>query len=257
MDNLFADIERHFRLPEVVEVPLLQPLEWVGAGWRDLRRMPGLSLSYGLAVAALMALVLSLGGERPYLFTASVSGFLLVGPVLAVGLYEISRRHGAGQPVTLHNALTGWRHNSSSIGLFAVMLALVAIGWERLSAIMFAMLYGGIVPDFSRFMQEVFISGDYPRLLAVYVMAGAALAAFVFAVSAVALPMMVDRDTDMPTAMMASLKACATNPAPMALWAALIVFFTMIGMLTFMAGMIVVMPLLGHATWHAYKGLIK
>lgn len=257
MDKLFNDLERHFHLPEVAEVPLLKPLDWISAGWQDIRRAPGVSLGYGLAIAALMALLLSFGMERPYLFTASASGFLLLGPVLAVGLYEISRRHEAGQPATLRDALTGWRHNSSSVGLFAVMLALVAIGWERLSAVMFAMLYGGSVPDFPRFMQEVFVSGDYPRLLVVYVLAGAVLATLVFALSAVSLPMMVDRDTDAATAMMASLKACAANPAPMALWAALIVFFALLGMLTFLAGMIVVMPLLGHASWHAYKGLVR
>lgn len=257
MDNMFNNLERHFSLPDVAEVPLLKPLDWIGAGWEDLRSCPAVSLGYGIVIAGLLAIVLSLGVDRPYFFTSVISGFFLVGPVLAVGLYEISRRHRAGEEPTLHDALTGWQRNSSSIGLFALMLALVAVAWERVSAIMFAMLYGGHVPDFGRFMTEVFLSGDYPRLVAIYFMAGAALAVLVFALGAVALPMMLDRGTDTATAMMASLKAVAANPGPMALWAAMIVFFVGIGFLTFLIGMVFIMPMLGHATWHAYKALIK
>lgn len=257
MDNLFNNLERHFTLPEVAEVSLLRPADWLREGWEDLRNCPGVSLSYGLVIAGILAVILSLAVDRPYLFTASVTGFLLLGPVLAVGLYEISRRQRAGETPTLQDALTGWRRNGSSIGLFGIMLAVVALGWERLSAIMFALLYGGQVPDLERFMNEVFLSGDYPRLVATYVLAGGLLAALVFAFGAVSLPMMLDRDTDMATAMMASFKAVAANPAPMALWAALIVLLTAVGFATLLIGMVFIMPMLGHATWHAYKALIR
>ena len=257
MPNILNDLERHFTLPAVAEVPLLRPLDWIASGWEDMRSCIGPSLGYGLAISALWAIVLLLSADRPYLFTVAVSGFLLVGPILAVGLYEISRRHGAGETPTLHDAFVGWRHNASSIGLFGVLLAVVALGWERLSAIMFAMFYGGQVPDFGRFMTEVFLSGDYPRLVAIYFMAGAVLAVLVFALSVVSLPMMMDRNTDMATAMMTSVKAVAVNAAPMALWAALIVLFTAVGFATFLIGMVFIMPMLGHASWHAYKDLVK
>lgn len=257
MDKMFGNLERHFALPEVAEVSLLSPADWLSAGWEDLRSCPAVSLGYGLVIAGILAIILSVGIDRPYLFTASVTGFVLLGPVLAVGLYEISRRHRAGEVPTLHDAMTGWRRNSSSIGLFSVLLAVVALGWERLSAVMFAMLYGGHVPDLGRFMSEVFLSGDYPRLVALYFIAGALLAVAVFAIAAISLPMMLDRNTDMATAMMASVKAVAANSAPMALWAAMIVFLTAVGFVTFLIGMVFIMPLLGHATWHAYKALIK
>lgn len=257
MDNMFTRWEHHFALPTVAEVPFLRCFDWISGGWEDLRRSPMVSLAYGLIISLALALVLSFGMRQPYLFTASISGFLLIAPLFAVGLYEISRRHDKGEPVTFMDSLTGWRRNSSSIGLFAVFLAIVAIAWERLSAIMFAMFFGGDVPDLGHFAQEVLFSGHYDRFAAVYMIAGAALAALVFAVSAVSLPMMMDRDTDVATAMMASVKAVATNPAPMVLWAVSIVVLAAIGFATFLIGMIFIMPLLGHATWHAYKELIK
>ena len=257
MYNMLDNLERHFSLPAVAEVPLLGPFNWIASGWEDMRSCMAVSLSYGLAITGLLAIILSLGVDRPYLFTATVSGFLLVGPMLAVGLYEISRRHGAGEMPTLGDAFAGWRRNSSSIGMFGILLVVIAIGWEILSAIMFAMLYGGNVPDLSHFMAEVFLSGDFPRLVTVYVLAGAVLATLVFTIGAVSLPMMMDRNTDMATAMMGSVKAVAMNPAPMALWAALIVFFVAIGFATFLIGMVFIIPMLGHATWHAYKQLIK
>lgn len=257
MDNMFHNLERHFALPEVAEVPLLRPLDWVGAGWKDLRSCPAVSLGYGFAIAAIWAVILSSTVNQPYLFMVAISGFLLIGPILAVGLYEVSRRRGAGETPTMGDALSCWRRNSASIGLFGVVLAVVALGWERLSAIMFAMLYGGTVPDLGSFMTDVFLSGHYPRLVAVYMMSGAVLAALVFIFGAVSLPMMLDRNTDPATAMMTSLKAVAMNPAPMALWAATIVFFAAIGFATFLIGMVFIMPMLGHATWHAYKELVK
>jgi uncharacterized membrane protein len=257
MDNMLSPLEHHFNLPEVAEVPLLRPLDWIAAGWNDMRNAPVVSLTYGLVITGALALILSYAANRPYLFTAAVSGFMLIGPFLAVGLYEVARRVEAGAPPSLKDVTAGWRRNSSSVGLFGIMLAVVVIGWERLSAILFAMLYGGHVPDLSHFMSEVFLSGDYPRLVSMYVIAGGLLASLVFAVSAVSLPMMLDRNTDMVTAMMASIKAVAANAAPMALWAALIVFFCAIGFGTFLLGMVFIMPTLGYATWHAYKTLIR
>jgi uncharacterized membrane protein len=140
--------------------------------------------------------------------------------------------------------------------MFGVVLAIVAIGWERLSAILFALLYGGSAPDLGRFVADVFLAGDYPRLLTGYIVIGGILAALVFALAAVSLPMMVDRGTDVATAMMASVKAVVTNPVPLALWAATIVVLVAIGFATALIGMVFVMPLLGHASWHAYKELV-
>jgi uncharacterized membrane protein len=257
MDKFFDRGDQHFNLPEVATVPLTRCFAWLGAGWHDMRANPLASLSHGLAIAILFALVLGYASEYPYLLAASVSGFLLIAPLLALGLYEISRRRAEGVSITFRESLAGWRRNASSIGLFGVVLALVAIAWERLSAILFALLSGDNVPDLGHFVREVVLSGHYDRLLLTYWLSGAGLAALVFAISAVSLPMMMDRDTDTVTAMMTSVKAVGANPIALGLWAMTIVVLTLVGFATFLIGTIAIMPLLGHATWHAYKELIR
>lgn len=257
MNIHFDGLDRHFALPEVShDVPLLRAFEWLGRGWDDLRSNPLASLGHGLIIALILAAVLTAGGDKPYFLTAAVSGFLLIAPLLAIGLYEISRRRDAGETANFAESFSGWRRNSASVGLFGIALAIVAIGWERISAILFALLYGGSAPDLERFITDVFLSGDYPNFLTGYVVLGAILAALVFSVAAVSLPMMMDRGTDVVTAMMTSFKAVAMNPAPMALWAATIVVLVVAGFATLLVGMVFVLPLLGHATWHAYKELV-
>lgn len=131
------------------------------------------------------------------------------------------------------------------------------IGWERLSAILFALLYPGNVSDLSNFFGEVFGSGEFTRFVATYLVVGGVLAAVVFALSALAVPMLMDRDTDTITAAMTSVRAVAVNPGAMAVWALLIVGLMAVGFATLMIGMIVLLPLLGHATWHAYRDLVR
>ncbi len=256
LDSQFDHLTRHFALSPPAHVPASRPFQWLGKGWQDLRSAPLASLGYGLVVTALWALALVPGLDRPYLFTAALSGFLLVAPLLAVGLYELSRRRAAGEPVRLRDAFLGWRRNTGSLMEFGLVLAIVLIAWERLSAILFALLYGGTVPDLQEFLREVFLSGRYPLLVSVYVLTGGLLAALVFALSVVSVPLLMERNMDIATAMMNSLRAVAANPPAMLLWAALIVALTGIGVATGLVGMIVIMPLLGHASWHAYKDLM-
>ncbi|MEW5887679.1 MAG: DUF2189 domain-containing protein [Pseudomonadota bacterium] len=256
MDGLFDNLTRHFALSPAAHVPVLRPFQWLGKGWEDLRSAPLASLGYGLAITAVWALVLMLGLDRPYLFTAAISGFLLVAPLLAVGLYELSRRRAAGESVRLRDAFRGWRRNTGALMEYGLLLAIVFIAWERLSAILFALLYGGAVPDLQAFVHEVFLSGRYPLLVTAYVLAGGLLAALMFALSVASVPLLMERNMDIATAMMNSLRAVVANPLAMLLWAALIVALTAVGFATALAGMVVVMPLLGHASWHAYKELM-
>jgi uncharacterized membrane protein len=143
--------------------------------------------------------------------------------------------------------------------MFGVALAVVAIGWERLTAIIFA-LFGGTdlnLGNPATFMLDVLFSGEHLRLVAAWALAGYVTATIVFALSAFAVPMLVDRQVDFATAMMTSLKAVLTNLGTMAVWAALIVVLTLFGMAAYMLGLIVVMPVLGHATWHAYREVVR
>lgn len=259
MDNSSLNLERHFELPESAHVSPIRPFAWLGKGWDDLGANPWPSLVYGIAFALGGWLIFGLSLNRPYLFTAAASGFFLVAPLLAGGLYELSRRRAAGERAFLADSFSCWQRNSGGLSMFGVALAVVAIGWERLTAIIFA-LFGGteLNPgNPATYMVDVLFSGEHLRLVAAWALAGYVVATIVFALSAFAVPMLVDREVDFVTAMMASLKAVLANLGAMVVWAALIVALTLFGMATYMLGMIVVMPVLGHATWHAYREVVR
>jgi uncharacterized membrane protein len=180
---------------------------------------------------------------------------MLLAPILAAGLYEVSRRQGEGMTTGLGQTLGGWTRNADSIEMFGLLLMLIVIGWERLSAILFALFYAGDLPNVQTFVRSVFLSGDYTGFVLTYVAIGALLAAAVFAMSAISVPMLVDRKVDILTAIATSLEAVRRNAAAMTLWAVLLVALTAIGFATLLLGMIVVMPWAAHASWHAYRDL--
>ena len=233
-----------------------RPLRWLAAGWRDLLRAPVPSLSFGITFAVVGYLLIGVAASHPHLVTSAVSGFFLIAPFLALGLYQISRRLEAGQAATLPDAMTAWRGNPS-IGLFAVLLAFVLISWERISAILFALSYSGGIPTLDNLFYTLFLSGEHVGFALSYVIAGGLLAVLVFAFSVVSVPAMLDQRCDTVTAIVTSLRATRGNEPAMALWAVLIVALVLAGFATAFLGLVVVMPLLGHATWHAYRDLVE
>lgn len=257
MNKSYPTLDHHFHLPHIREVGATRPFQWLRMGWSDMRDNLAASLSYGVFFAVIGYLILSYAADMPYLFTAAISGFFLVGPIAAAGLYEISRRHDMGEKATFRESLMGLTRHSDSLMYFGLFLAISLIGWERISAILFALFYQGNVPDLSNFFRDVFLSGDYTHFVVAYVVIGGALATAVYALSAISIPMLMDRDADAITAAMTSAKAVGVNLPAMALWAGLIVALVAIGFATMMIGMVVLLPLLGHATWHAYKDLIE
>lgn len=257
MDESWSSADRDLHFPRVRRVDALRPLNWLGSGWGDLRDNAGASLPYGLVFAGLGYLILSYAADLPYLFTAALSGFFLIGPLAAAGFYEVSRRHQQGEAVSFRASLCGLRRHADHLLYYGVFLALVLAGWERLSSILFALFYGGSESLPGEFVREVFLSGDYTLFVLSYLVVGGALAAVVFALSVVSVPMMMDRDIDMGTAMTASVRAASSNPAAMGVWAALIVALVAVGFATMMIGLVILLPLLGHATWHAYQDLVE
>jgi len=257
MDKPFNSLDRHFHLPPIATVESSRPLRWLKAGWQDMARTPVASLSYGAIFAILGYLVLTFAAGVPYLTTAAVSGFLLVGPMAAAGLYEISRRQEAGEHPSFADSLRGLRGHGDAMFQFGIALAIMLILWERLSAALFALFYQGGIPDVENFYSHVLFSGDYVHFIVAYLVIGGALAALVFSLTAISIPLMMDRDTDMITAMMTSLRAIGTNLGAMALWAAIIVALMALAFGTLMIGMVLMLPLLGHATWHAYRDLVR
>jgi uncharacterized membrane protein len=254
---LESQIGLHFDLPPIRRVPATQPLTWLVQGCHDLKGNLLESLLYGAIVAAVGLAIWNYAAGRPQPFTASITGFFLLAPLLAAGLYEISRRHETGRDTGFGESLQGWKRSGGALAEYGLELVIVAIFWERLSAILFALLYQGAVPNLEAFYRDVFLSGAYWQLAVVYVAVGGVLAIAVFVLSAISIPMLLDRNVDVYTAMATSLVAVGRNIPAMAVRAILIVLLTAIGFATYMIAMIPIFPVLGHATWHAYRDLTK
>ena len=252
-----SPLDRHFSLPKLRRVDRNRPLAWLKAGWRDLLANPFASLAYGLLFAIAGDVILIFVWRNAHLFSAAISGFFLISPLLCAGLYEISRRQEAGQTSTHIDSLAGWSRNGESIAMFGLFLAFIGFVWERLSAVLFTLLAPDLAPDLSAFVSSILGSREYRVLVIVWFIAGGCLAFFVFAISAISIPMLLDRDTDFVTAMMTSVRAVLLNLQTMVLWGVVIVLLTLIGFATLLFGLIVLIPLIGHATWHAYRDLVE
>lgn len=246
-------------MPNIRRITIDRPWSWLAAGWDDLRRAPGVGLGYGalFALAGLLLLVAIWTLAQFALILPLTGGFLLIAPILAVGLYETSRRLAGGEPVSMRLALTAWQRNLGQVALMGVVLLLLFIAWMRLAALIFMLFFSHQPPNPENFLIEVFLSVDSIPFLLVGTLVGAVLATLAFAISAVSVPMLLDRDVNVMLAIATSFEAVRRNPGPMAVWASLIVIFTAAGLLTFYLGLIFTLPLLGHATWHAYKDLVE
>lgn len=241
--------------PVVRVVGGLAPFEWLARGAADLAAHPGASLFYG-ACFAFMGLVLSsVFSHAYYLTSALICGFLLLGPFLSLGLYDLSRQREKGDTPMLAHSLTAGQHNAGAIGVFAVVLIIIFLVWARASLVVFALFYTSEMPSASRFIEQVVTLQNVEFLMA-YAVVGSIFAALVFGASVVAIPLMLDRRQDAVTSMLASLIALGQNPLPMLVWALLIALLTVAGFATLFLGLIVVVPLIGHATWHAYRALV-
>lgn len=246
--------------PGIRRVALDQPWVWLTKGWSDLRRAPAVSLAYG-AVFALAGWLVTAGMWSLgwiYAVLPLASGFLLVGPILAVGLYEVSRRLAAGEPVGFDAVLAAFKANGSQIALMGVALLLFLFAWIRLAVLIFMLFFGIEPPNLDRLVDEAFFSADSLPFLIFGNTVGAVLAGLVFAISAVSIPLLLDRpQANVVDAITTSVAAVFANVKVMLFWAALIVLFIGAGLATLYVGLIVTLPLIGHATWHAYKDLIE
>jgi uncharacterized membrane protein len=242
-------------LPEVRRVTAGAPLRWLAHGWDDYRASWKASSFYG-AVFAIMGWLVAIVFRHAYEYVWGLTtGFLLVGPFLAIGLYELSRGRERGEPPRLAPTLDAWRPNVGSIGIFALVLGVLLLVWSRASLVVIAVSFPDEMPSLEKFLANVTSLANVEFLLA-YFAVGGFFAALVFAISVVSVPMMLDRNTDGVVAALTSLRACRENLGAMLVWGTLIALVVGAGFVLWFAGLVVAVPVIGHATWHAYKALV-
>ena len=230
---------------------------WLVLGWRDYRHSGWIGPAYG-AVFAIAGLFITFGLAWlgwPYLITPMIGGFLLVGPLLALGFYAVSRALAEEYPLNLGRVLLAWRANTFHIMTAGLVLMLVVMIWARLSIVLFALFLPYQSMSVASFLaQSATLAGISFTLFMLAL--GAGFAVMVFVTSVVALPMMLDIKTDIFSAALVSTLVVARNPRVMALWAATIVAVIGLGLLPAFLGLTVALPVIGHASWHAYRDLV-
>ena len=222
-----------------------------------MRRHWGASLGYGALIVAMGWTLLVYCGTHPYFIAAAISGFLLVGPVMSAGLCEMSRRHSLGQAASFDDSLEGFGRNAPALFEFGVILAICAAVWFGVSALLLGTVFHIAAPDMSETLYRGFIDATNRSQVLAYVVIGGALATGVFAVSVVAIPLIIDRHTSAGQAMRASVNAVFHNIPAMVVWSGTILALTVIGYAPLLLGLLIIAPLLGHATWQAYKDMIR
>jgi len=244
----------------------MQPLTWLVKGFRDLVHAGWLSVLHGLAMALVGVLIIGIARERFWLLAGALSGFMVVAPVLATSLYAMSRALERNEEVNVNlilktwlnwqnNHFNKWGNDYWCMLQFGLFLAIAATGWVITSAALITLLAGAPVNTPLDFVHHVVLARE-GWLFEIWLAVGGIMAAPMFASSVITMPLLLDRRITLMQAILTSWQTVISNPVPMALWGAIIMVFTMLGLGSLLLGLIVVIPMLGHASWHAYRDLV-
>lgn len=232
---------------------------WLRRGWQDMQRAREVSLTFGAAIA-LASLVLLYGMWQQDWFAYTfplASGYMFVAPFLGMAFYEISRRLELGMPVSFWDIAFAWRQRPAQLFMLGLIMMLFQIVWMRLALLIYALFFGLEAPRWEEFLIDILTSGRGFLFLATGSLAGGVMAVLAFALSVVSFPLLLDRDVGTVQAVATSVAVTLANWRVMLGWGALIVLFTGAGIATGCLGLVITMPLIGHATWHAYRDLVE
>lgn len=246
----------------------LAPFRWLAAGFRDLRRAPGPGLAVGVVSALLAGLgFLLVARSAEMLIFPAIGGFLIVAPLLGIGCCENSRRLEQGGTPGFDALLDPLREGGPGIAALGVALLLLLYGWLRFALLIIALLLVAALGSLAALWDAPILGGgEALRLVpaeivlalgATDILVGGAMAALAFALTAVGLPFLVDRRGGPLAAAGTSLRALAANPGAALVWAVLIAGITFVAILPGFLGLILSMPVLGHAGWHAYRAMVE
>lgn len=241
-------------------LPILEGFRWLSLGWRDFWSGSSSSIAYGIGVFALsVAFVWTLFEfGRDYILFPALAGFLIVAPFLAIGLYEKSRALGEGRQIGLATMLRTRPRAGAQVFFAGLLLTMLMLLWTRAAVLIWALFFGVTAFPGLDNVIGVLIGSIYGwTMIAVGTVIGGLFAAFAFSISVFAVPMMLDRRVDALTAMGTSMKLVWNNLPAMIAWGVIVIALFAICVATGLLGMIVIFPLLGHATWHAYVAVAR
>ena len=232
-----------------------RPLTWLALGWRDFLRSPLAGLVHGAFVAVGGWIVILVSLRFGWVAPGAFSGFVIVGPILVTGLYEISRLLARGEKAGLGDAITAWRRGTLPLVQLGALLAVLGTLWVAASALLFSLFAPAPLRGPVEFLRYAFVEqGDL--LFTLWAILGGLGVAIVFSLTAVSPPLLLGRQVGFRQALLTSARAVGENPGPMLLWALLILVGTSVSLATAMIGFLVTVPVLGHASWHAYRDLV-
>ncbi|OWW22683.1 DUF2189 domain-containing protein [Noviherbaspirillum denitrificans] len=242
-------------MPDIRSIGIDAPFRWLAAGWRDMLATRLRASFYGL-VFVLMGFAIAAIYETQWQLTMGLTaGFFLIGPFVFCGIYWLSRQRERGEKPGLTASLFCWKDNPASIGFFAAILTFFMVIWARVSVVIFALFSTTDFPTMQRVLAQIFSMTNMPFVIAWFGV-GFIFASIAFAISVVSVPLMLDRNTDTMISLFTSVRALWSNPVPLYLWAALIVALIGASLLLSFIPLLLTAPLVGHATWHAYRDLV-
>ena len=243
-------------LPKRRRVKPTAPFRWLHKGWADVKAVPDISLAYGALFAAIGAFITYFSLGTPQLTLNFWSGFLLIGPLLAIGLYRMAQLREQGDIIRLNRCVRVLGERKGEVAIFVLFLGLVMIAWILFSTLMVAVFFGDLPPGAEAF-GDALKTADGVKFLLILFGTGGLFAFIVFAASALSLPMMLDGKAELIPAVVASFRTVVEQPVPMLIWGALVAVLTIAGMATLFLGFVIVFPVLGYATWHSYRDIVE
>jgi uncharacterized membrane protein len=239
-------------------LPARAALDWLAASWRDFRAAPGQSIAYGVFLVAVSYAVLwgLAASGLLYLALPAVSGFLIVGPFLAIGLYTLARRRAEGKDTTLRQMLLVRPEAGAQLAYAGLLLGLLVLFWLRAADMLYALFFGfSPLPGAGDALTNVLTTPRGWGLLVVGSAVGGLFAAFAFAIGLFSVPMLLVRRCDALTALGLSFAMTTHNLRPCLAWGGIVAAGMAIGAATGLMGLIVVFPVLGYGTWHAWSAI--
>jgi uncharacterized membrane protein len=240
--------------PPIRRAPPAAVLRWIRLGWNDLRRSGWPSLLHGLIVTIASLVIVEITLLFWPLLPGAVSGFLFIGPILATGLYALSKKLESGERPQVKDAVDSWRRGCRCLFYLGLLLILAATLWVGITKLIFYFFVEAEIDRPLDFLYYVVLQGN-DTFMEWTILAGMVIA-LAYSLTVVSVQLLVDRDVTTKQALITSLRTVSENPVTMFAWALFLLLATTLSIATFMLGFLLLYPLMGHASWHVYRDLV-